>query len=237
MKKKIPATCLKRFMPKNGMAWPAANPHITHKIRTDYQIVCALRELGVRLRRREVQTELCDLVAAATELLRLKRSEAGWNAHLGEFLEELHNHHRLSLRLQPRTLKAFLAATFVARIRYRNHRTDEDPNQLCHLSREIDKFNEVWREFSSEDLDANDWAGVTVAEEDDGAGDNSQGPSMDWLLQGVVPVRSSVGTANTTTSVGSHGPVGAVMTNGAAATDTGGVGGIPQGENERDLDD
>jgi hypothetical protein len=103
---------------------PIRTHTVTYRPRFDYIILQVFQELGLELRRPAVSRELSSLMGHVVEVLKEKCTNGGWKADFDELVATFRDQHRLTQRLSPKLTKIFIAATFVARIRYQRKRAD-----------------------------------------------------------------------------------------------------------------
>ncbi|KAL1841456.1 hypothetical protein VTJ49DRAFT_7011 [Mycothermus thermophilus] len=154
-----------------------------------HKIVCALQALGVPLRKRDVQIELCSLVDAAVEYLKelaACRKPGGEFYFLEDFLAEFHHRHRLGQQLDMAAFMSLMRAMYVARLMWHTERRNPDlrdpnPAHICPLALAVDELENMlgevegeWRQaMATAELDSDDGS-----DEEDGDGGEKRNTNL-----------------------------------------------------------
>jgi hypothetical protein len=140
----IPATILKRHLPKDGMKWWRKTSHVcyahgnfanndifgsirrprkrivTDNKRKDWRIICQLQRLGVTIETRQVMNEFAKLFKDATEFVKAKQFEQslGVDLNLRSLIREFKPQNRLGKGLKLTTLTSLMRTIVGARLKF-----------------------------------------------------------------------------------------------------------------------
>ncbi|KAL1836776.1 hypothetical protein VTJ49DRAFT_4694 [Mycothermus thermophilus] len=141
---KIPLDVLMRYMPKKGMMW--TKRRVTSDRKIDNRIVRSLESLGVPLRKKEVQRELCSLVELGRDIAIRMGPYQGRD--IFEFWGWMHTQHRLGQYLAYSDFVPLCWAICVARLRYKDDRISRglvvNPVPPCELAQLLDALEVNW---------------------------------------------------------------------------------------------